>query len=275
MAEYQAYQATNIQPYSTKSNLTLSDLSKRILIGLTAGTMAGFSVAPFVTTIDKSIVQHASGQAIMQHSIRASIKDIFIRPHQFVRRYEFALIFSLYSATYQSANLIDIYYEENPKSIISKDMGKFVGVSAVNMLLCIYKDRCFARKFGTIAPRRVPLKSFTLWAIRDLMTIVSSFNVPIYGSKYLNENYNAYFTSEAKAFAFCQLVSPILIQLISTPLHLGGLDIYNCTESTIKKRLMFIKREYVKSLLARMCRIFPAFSLGGLGNKFYSDYLFQ
>ena len=195
------------------------------------------------------------------------------RPHHFARRYEFALIFGLYSATYQSSNLIDVFYDNNPDFGVSKDWGKFLGVSAVNMTLCIYKDRCFARHFGITKPRAVPLGSLSLWAMRDLMTIVSSFNVPHHGGKYLHENYESWFSSEMKAFTFCQLVSPVFIQFFSTPLHLGGLDIYNNATNTFKQRLRFIGKEYVKSLIGRMCRIFPAFSIGGLGNKFYHDII--
>ena len=61
------------------SELCSDSLFKHILLGLTAGAMAGFSVAPFVSTIDKSIVQNASGAATMKQSIRASVRDICIR----------------------------------------------------------------------------------------------------------------------------------------------------------------------------------------------------
>jgi len=249
-------------------------LPKRLFVGITAGAMAGFSVAPFVSTIDKSIVQNAAGAATMKESIRNTVRIAFTRPHRFVASYEFMLIFGLYSATYQSANLIDTFYEEVPHCPLSLDMGKFLGVSAVNMTLCIFKDRCFARHFGITKPRPVPVKSLGLWAVRDLLTIVSSFNVPVYGSKYLNDKFPSMFPTEASAFTFCQLLSPVMIQFVSTPLHLGGLDIYNHEVSTIKKRLAFIRREYVKSLLGRFARIFPAFSLGGLGNKYYKDLLY-
>ena len=141
------------------------------------------------------------------------------------------------------------------------------------MSLCIYKDRCFARHFGTIRASKVPLRSLSLWATRDLLTILCSFNVPVVGAKYLHSRYPEWFDSEHKAFTFAQLVSPCLLQFVSTPLHLGGLDIYNRRESTVRLRMAFIRREYVKSLVARMCRIFPAFSLGGIGNKLYLDWL--
>ena len=35
----------------------------------------------------------------------------------------------------------------------------------------------------------------------------------------------------------------------------------------------FVKREYLKSTLARICRIGPAFGIGGVGNKYFRDTL--
>ena len=55
------------------------NVSKRILFGLAAETMAGFSVAPFVTTIDKSVVQNATGAVTMRQSIRSSVREILKR----------------------------------------------------------------------------------------------------------------------------------------------------------------------------------------------------
>ena len=154
-----------------------------------------------------------------------------------------------------------------------KDVGKFLGVSAVNMSLCIYKDRCFARHFGTIRASAVPMRSLSLWAARDLLTILCAFNVPAMGAKVLSERYPNVFDSEQKAFTATQLLSPCLVQIVTTPLHLAGLDIYNQPQSTLRRRFAFIRREYVKSLLGRVCRIFPAFGLGGIGNKMYLGWL--
>ena len=61
------------------SNDFTESLPKRLLVGITAGAMAGFSVAPFVSTIDKSIVQNASGAATMKESIRNTVRTAFTR----------------------------------------------------------------------------------------------------------------------------------------------------------------------------------------------------
>lgn len=50
-------------------------------------------------------------------------------------------------------------------------------------------------------------------------------------------------------------------------LDLYGLDNYNRSTASTDSRLKFIQQEYVKTTLARMARIFPAFGIGGVVNK--------
>jgi len=48
---------------------------------------------------------------------------------------------------------------------------------------------------------------------------------------------------------------------------LYGLDNYNRSGSSTSDRIKFVQQEYVKTTLARMARIFPAFGIGGVVNK--------
>merc|ERR1711998_247991 len=66
-----------------------------------------------------------------------------------------------------------------------------------------------------------------------------------------------------------QLVCPCAMQFLSCPLHLYGLDLYNNPESsrTNAMRTSFITKEYLKTALARIGRILPAFGIGGVINK--------
>jgi hypothetical protein len=66
-----------------------------------------------------------------------------------------------------------------------------------------------------------------------------------------------------------QLLSPAAIQFISTnPLHLLGLDLYNQSSNTNHR-----SKEYLKSTMARIGRIGPAFGIGGICNKKFRDKL--
>jgi hypothetical protein len=69
-----------------------------------------------------------------------------------------------------------------------------------------------------------------------------------------------------------QLACPAVMQVISTPLHLLGLDMYNNAKATPGQRFSLIRREYVKSVLARVARIAPAFGVGGVGNAYVRSY---
>lgn len=64
-----------------------------------------------------------------------------------------------------------------------------------------------------------------------------------------------------------QLAIPASIQLISTPIHLFGLDLYNRPQVLpTKDRISRISRDWIGASLLRMCRIIPAFGIGGFLN---------
>ena len=64
-----------------------------------------------------------------------------------------------------------------------------------------------------------------------------------------------------------QLAIPASIQLISTPIHLLGLDLYNRPQvMPTKERISRVSRDWIGASLLRMCRIIPAFGIGGFTN---------
>jgi hypothetical protein len=122
------------------------------------------------------------------------------------------------------------------------------------MSLGLLKDRQFARMFGTGSPRAVPLPIMVLFSTRDAMTVAFSFNIPPHIAKYMPEN-----PVMSKA-STAQFLAPAACQLLSTPLHLFGLDLYNRggKQVTFWSRMGEVRRHYVQSAAARMCRIIPA-----------------
>ena len=111
----------------------------------------------------------------------------------------------------------------------------------------------------------MPTSSMALFATRDSMTILASFSLPPILGQYLSGSFGI---ERAEADTFAQLFTPVTMQIFSTPLHLHGLDLYNRDVATQQERLAFIGREYVSTALARMARIFPAFGIGGVVNKY-------
>lgn len=63
-----------------------------------------------------------------------------------------------------------------------------------------------------------------------------------------------------------QLVSPGLVQLFSTPVHILGLDLYNHPTASCRARLRVVQTSFMPAIAMRVARIGVAFGVGGLGN---------
>jgi len=81
-----------------------------------------------------------------------------------------------------------------------------------------------------------------------------------YLAKYTGDEQSGYYAA--------QLALPLLLQTITTPIHLLGYDIYNNPNSSLGDRLRFMfKKDYVKNVSIRMLRMAPPWSLGTIGNR--------
>ena len=61
--------------------------------------------------------------------------------------------------------------------------------------------------------------------------------------------------------------SPVISQIFTTPLHLVGLSMYNHPEGGLGKHLETLRTTYPPTVVLRMLRIIPAFSVGGVVNR--------
>lgn len=202
-------------------------------------------------------------------SLKASFTSLLLNPHRFLTSKPFALIFLLYSGTYLTANSLDTFKsttQSRPASSTTSGPSKFAATSAANLSLCLYKDSQFTRMFGTVSARPVPPVTYALFAARDCLTIFASFNLPpiIAPNLPLSEAAEQYISRASAA----QFLAPAAVQLISTPFHLLGLDLYNRNGGTpFSDRLQKVRLDWLKSSIARMCRIVPAFGFGGVVNN--------
>lgn len=117
----------------------------------------------------------------------------------------------------------------------------------------------------------MPGVSYLLFAARDSLTVFASFNLPPLVAPYLPLAMSgAGFDLEryVSRAAAAQFLAPAGIQLVSTPLHLLGLDLYNRSGGGVgwRSRLGKVGRDWVGSSLARMARVVPAFGVGGVVN---------
>ena len=202
-------------------------------------------------------------------SLKEQANAFLLRPHRFLTSKPFALIFMLYSGTYITANSLDTFKsttKNRAASSTTSGPSKFAATSAANLSLCLYKDSQFTKMFSTVSARAIPPVTYALFATRDCLTIFASFNLPpIIAPKLpLSEAAEGYISRASAA----QFLAPAAIQLISTPFHLMGLDFYNRNGGTsFADRVSKVRVDWLKSSVARMCRIVPAFGFGGVVNN--------
>lgn len=173
----------------------------------------------------------------------------------------------LYGSTYIAANLLDTAYSvarNLPASTVTSGFSKFATTTAVNINLAIYKDGQYSRMFGTGVPRPLPPASKLLFLVRDSLTIFASFNLPARIAPTLPERVERYLSRASAA----QLAVPAMMQWVGSPLHLLGLDLYNRNERIgVSERLGRVRGQWVRISVARMCRVVPAFGVGGVVNN--------
>lgn len=63
-----------------------------------------------------------------------------------------------------------------------------------------------------------------------------------------------------------QLVSPGLVQVFSTPIHILGVDLYNHPGSSYRARLKVVQNSFLPAIVMRVARMCVAFGVGGIGN---------
>ncbi|KAF2217575.1 hypothetical protein CERZMDRAFT_108268 [Cercospora zeae-maydis SCOH1-5] len=253
----------DVKDWNTKN------LGQRLAVDAGCAAAAGALVAPVVSMVDKAIMENASGKRPLMQSIKASMSQLLLRPHRYVASKPFALILMVYGGTYLSANVLDTFKSTTrarPASRTSAGFDKFIATSAANVGLTMIKDSQFTKMYGTVSARPVPPVTFALYALRDSMTIFASFNLPpmIAPNLPLSETAEKYISRTSAA----QFLAPAGIQLLSTPLHLLGLDMYNRNgDTTMGDRMRKVRMDWLKSSFARMCRIVPAFGFGGVVNN--------
>jgi len=241
-------------------------LTQRWTADLGAAVGAGFALSFLIAPMDVAVTQSMAGGASITGSLGQSLKQIITRPHQYMIRPEFRIIFGVYSGTYLSKNGIDSYCDFKNMSNEQTAFLKFWGVLAVNGSLCVFwRDPSFAKIFGAKAPSAVPAISYALWASRDVVHTMGAVIAPDYVEKAYN------LTPEQ--WRYCQLSFPLLIQSVTTPIHLMGLDYYNVKDSGFGARFGRTCAKWIPAFGVRCMRMFPPWSIGLLANREIRNYL--
>ena len=234
-----------------------------------AAVSASVVISPIVAMFDRAITKNASGRAKLLPSLVDSLKGFATAPGAFMRSPSFGWLWLVYAATFSAANVSD--------TSCKSPIPKVVTTTLANTGTGVMKDRAFALRYGQpSAPRALPAACYGFWLSRDALAMGFIFTMP----PTVTSTLRAAFASgpppsdpderaddDEKWRTRAMLACPIVSQFATTPLHLLGLDVYNRPRGvTPAERGAFLAREMPVTLSARVARIFPAFSVGGVLN---------
>ncbi|KAJ4247414.1 hypothetical protein NW762_013089 [Fusarium torreyae] len=240
-------------------------------IDFLSAACASALVSPWVTAIDIVVVRKAATGASLGATIRSFLSKPRMPPLGGI-----IIPFLVYFGTYSTANLCDSMYaaaNDLDVTTITSTMPKFLATTAVSTGLCVYKDGYFAKLLGTSAVKKaVPRRSFALFTARDAVTVFASFNMPSVLAPNLRQfsgvgPLSSLVNSEEASLRTAQMIMPAAIQVVSTPIHLLGLDYNNRQERLpFYERVNAVRKLVYVATPLRMMRIIPAFGIGSVAN---------
>mmetsp|Transcript_16775 Transcript_16775/g.34471 ORF Transcript_16775/g.34471 Transcript_16775/m.34471 type:complete len:415 (-) Transcript_16775:178-1422(-) len=286
---------TQVATASTaSSSIHSTHLGSKLAGDFAVAVAVTFGVSPFLTVVDKAIVESTAGTSSILQSAANSIRSMARNPIEYVKSPTFLLMWGVYSATYATANAFKTLEEhatysrdrsssssqsssDDQKSAGMFRAGAFLGTTVVNSGASILKDRAYARMFsGSSSSTVFPKTSYALWAMRDLSVIGSSFLLPDLVSSKLVEHYKDSghddVMDKERALSLCQIGLPVLAQFVAGPFQYLGLDVYNrnlnhmTTSQAIADRSRQLSRGIAPVIVARVARIIPGYSIGGVAN---------
>ena len=253
-----------------KERTRLIPLWVDVALGSAAGIVSASCAAPFILTVDRAVTENSAGKSALGPALLSGLKEFALRPHRLLTSLPFAMVAGVYGATYATANSIDAICER-ALDVDSESAGmvhgavKLITVTAVNMGSGVAKDAAFARMFGAggAKPPPVPMVSYGIFCFRDLLTISAAFTIPPLLTQALVSSGTM---EEKRAASAAQLLSPIGMQIVLTPIHLLALNLYNQPGATPGERAKAVGSVLPGSTVARMGRFGCAYGIGGLLN---------
>jgi len=264
-----------------------STLPARLVGDVFTAVAISFGIAPIVSIIDKAIVQRSAGTDTIAKSCIKTASLALRNPASFVSSPAFLMMWAVYASTYTGANAAQTLAEEYKDKVsdATSQRSIFFTTTIINSVASLLKDRAFAMQFGTSGAsgsiaRKIPTISYALWSLRDCTVIGSSFILPNLAAPHLHKTVGVnYGWTRSESQRVSQILCPILAQTVATPFQLMGLDHYNKQLIRPKNagfllwhadvalgRWRMIQKNYWSVLGARVARIAPAFSIGGVYN---------
>lgn len=276
---------------SFTGSTVLADCTTAVAVALTAAVP--------ISIIDYSIMARVAGVTdSSMKELTKGIKTVLTRPDKFFlpcAENKCSLVYRVcattYGFTYIGSNLTKSYCESHG---MEKEANLAAGVvsGVANTVFTIWKDSIILRalppvnaKDLTSASKPVPFMTRALFCGRDTLTCIAAFTLApaigawisgyAYHQKYLPQAPDAVLPEnkdKVKLPISCvdtaQIVTPALLQFVTTLMHITAIRYrqtyphFSMTDLTES-----LRKTYISSTLLRMCRIFPAFGIGGIMNR--------
>ena len=246
------------------SNIKEIDMKKRFLLDTISGSLAAITISPIVNIIDASVTSSQSGKQKIIPCLKNYTSFMIKNPYKYITQPIFFWSFSVYALTYSINNCVESYCDIKK---INNFLPKFIIVSSFNLTISLFKDAAFAKFFGVKLPTNVPLRSYLCWVMRDVIAMTNAFIIPERIVKLIQNNYGKNnkeinFNVESRV----QMCVPLLNIIMTTPVNLLGLDIYNNHSSKVKDRIIRVGKNYPKVIPLTFCRMSSAYGIGGMNN---------
>lgn len=235
-----------------ESNKPQGSFLKKALADAVSAYTAGAMCTPFIATLDRAVTENASGRNTIYGSATSSFREILKSPLTFLKAPAFRWVLFVYGTTYCTNNLFDTYSSHFRRDVA---MEKWLGASAINSTASMLKDRAFAALFGaTAVPGTVPLGSYLAWGSRDLMSMAFFVSLPpLVGHELAKHTGN-----ERLSYYAAQFMMPLLLQFVTSPIHLLGFDFYNNRNASVRARVgSMLKHRHASGLHAASALMSP------------------
>ncbi|KAI1093933.1 hypothetical protein F5B19DRAFT_95220 [Rostrohypoxylon terebratum] len=268
-------------------------LHRHLLVDLAAAATAAASISPIITAADRAVVENVSTGRPLIRTLAKHLLCPFTNPRRFFASRPVFVVWTLYATTYFTANtsetLIDGFLHPEHKALTGFLISSAVFV--VNTPLGVWKDVKFAQYFGNrittssdpktsksgssavtaaaagraLVPRGTPLSVSAAFLARDIITVFGIFAIAPHVSAIIPDSIAH--TAQAKADV-AQLIVPAATQIVATPAHLLGLDLYNRPETTgLLDRIGGARRKLLSTMTMRAARLIPAWGVGIILNN--------
>lgn len=248
---------------------------------ITAG-IVGLSAAIPISIIDYSIIAKVAGVTdSSKKELIKGCKTLCTAPHKFFLKStenNYAKVYracaTVYFWTYAFSNSAKSMLESRGYRPEQVNLGAGIASGLVNIALTVWKDGIILKVLPPkdpndlkLAKLPVPIFSRSLFAVRDMLTCIAAFTIAPEVANYLARKYNPN-QLPLSANDIGQIVTPAALQTVTTLIHITAIR-YQRTNGalTMPDLTKSLRDNYLQATTLRVCRIIPAFGIGGILNR--------